>query len=186
MPGWIRTIAVTCFLAIAAGCTSTSVPELLPKGGEADRSEGDLPAACTIPENEAELVDRVLELVNQARSAEGLEPLVLDETLAQVAGDFGCEMIEEGFFSHENPTTKVNHGERLTAAGYIYYMMGENLAFGHSTPEEVFRDWMDSPSHRANILWPAWRELGMAVRTGGPHGWYWVQEYADPVEFAEN
>ena len=41
--------------------------------------------------------------------------------------------------------------------------------------------WMESPSHRDIILDPSWREVGIAVRTGGEYAVYWVQEFGDPA-----
>jgi len=162
--GWIL------FAALAAGCTSTSeAPE--PK------------ARCQAVDNETELVGDVFELVNLARSAHGLEPLILDPLLSAVADEFACEMIEGGFLAHANPTSQVSPGERLTTAGYIYYAMGENIAAGQTSAAEVVHDWLLSESHRANLLSSEWREIGIAVRRGGKHGWYWVQEFADPLEF---
>jgi uncharacterized protein YkwD len=180
-----RSFAWVCCLATTAGCTSTAVPEL---AGGADGPDGSvlrLVDGCVTIEYENELIQEVIDLVNEVRAEDRLEPVVRDESLTSIAGDYACEMIEEDFFSHENPTTNADPGERLLAAGYIYYSMGENLAFGHRTAEDVFAAWMESPSHRANILDPEWSRVGMAVRTGGTYGWYWVQEFADPVEFGE-
>ena len=163
-----RSIAFTLLLAVVGGCTSTSGP-----------------GACTVPEDEEALIEEVVTLVNRARAAEGVEPLVFNVVLGAVAQDHACEMVEDDFFAHENPRTNVSPGERLTAAGYIYYAMGENLAVGQDSAAEVVSDWLDSPRHRANILSPDWREIGVAVRTGGVYDWYWVQEFADPVDFGQ-
>jgi uncharacterized protein YkwD len=111
--------------------------------------------------------------------------LQLDPLLSAVADAFACEMIEDGFLAHSNPVRKLSPGERLTTAGYIYYAMGENLAAGQTTAAEVVHDWLKSESHRDNILSPDWREVGIAVRHGGKYGWYWVQEFADPLHFTE-
>jgi uncharacterized protein YkwD len=163
--------------AVGAGCTTTLDSKVQPARQ---------PARICQPAAEATtLVEQVLDRVNQARLAEELEPLVLDPLLSAVADDFACQMIEDGFLAHTHPVDRLTPGERLTSAGYIYYAMGENLAAGQSSPEEVVTDWLTSEAHRANILSPEWREVGIAVRRGGEYGWYWVQEFADPVEFVE-
>lgn len=141
-------------------------------------------AKCEAPPNESVLIDDVLAMVNQIRRGEGMRPLVLEPTLTTVANDYACEMIEDGFFAHQNPETKVSPGERLTQSGYIFYSMGENLGVGQPTAVEVVADWLQSPGHRANILSPDWRETGIAIRTGGEYGWYWVQEFAEPFELS--
>ncbi len=189
--GSTKPLALACIVAIAAGCTSTSVPELAAKGADGavtDRltTEPAWMAPCEVPENHEELVQEVLDLVNEERLAEGLDSLVLNESLVQVAQEYACEMAEERFFSHENVATKTSPGDRLISAGYIYYAMGENLAAGHHTAQDVFDAWMASPGHRDNILWSDGRETGIAVRTGGEQGWYWVQEFADPVTFPDD
>jgi uncharacterized protein YkwD len=164
-------IISTC-VALLAGCTSTGAP--------LDEAKN----VCAPVPNEYELVSAVLTKINAAREADGLAPLKLDPLLSAVADEFACEMIQDDFLAHTDPKNKVSPGDRLTSAGYIYYAMGENLGAGQQTPDEIVNDWMASDAHRENILSEDWRETGIAVRRGGEYGWYWVQEFADPVEFA--
>ena len=171
-------ISLGSLLAMAAGCSSTAVPGV-PADADAPK------AVCSIPANEAAIVEEVLQLVNEARAEEDLPPVKRSESLEVVADRYACEMIKEGFFAHENPRRQRSAGERLTAAGYIYYAMGENLAVGQTTPTAVIDDWLASPDHRANILSPDWSEAGISVRKGGEYGWYWVQEFADPVDLGD-
>jgi uncharacterized protein YkwD len=70
--------------------------------------------------------------------------------------------------------------DRLAAAGYSWQSFGENLALGQSSPAEAVRSWMDSRSHRSNIVSPEFTELGVGYaidRTGRP---YYVQVFANP------
>ncbi|MCB9849278.1 MAG: CAP domain-containing protein [Phycisphaerales bacterium] len=168
-------VGTALLVALAAGCTSTATPSA---------DDADAKYTCRTLDNESTLIEEVLAKVNEVRAANKLEPLVIDPLLSAVADDFACEMITDRFLAHTNPTDEVSPGERLTTAGYIYYAMGENLAAGQASADEVVADWLASDAHRANILSPEWREVGIAVREGGEHGWYWVQEFADPVEFA--
>ena len=57
----------------------------------------------------------------------------------------------------------------------------ENPAAAQSTAADVMRVGMESDSHRANILDHRWTEIGIAVRVGGEHAIYWVQEFGDPA-----
>ncbi len=157
---------------LATGCTSTGATQ-----------EESAKNFCEIPINQFRLSDDLLERVNRARVAEGLMPLITDQSLTDVAADYACQMIEDEFFSHHSPKSKLGPGERLTRAGYIYFTMGENLATGQDSSEDVFDDWMTSPEHRDNILSSQWREIGIAVRTTPDGEYYWVQEFADPVKF---
>ncbi len=89
-------------------------------------------------------------------------------------------MIEEGFFAHESEDG-AGPGQRAINGGYVFLAIGENLAGGQSSPEQAMVDWMASTEgHRENILAHQWREIGIAVRTGGEFGVYWVQEFGNP------
>lgn len=137
---------------------------------------------CNTPANSDELANEVLALVNAERTNRGLNPLSLNPLLSQIAEDYACEMIEENFFAHENPNEPgVGPGQRAIDAGYIFLAIGENLAGGQTSPVQVMREWMASTQgHRENILSPQWSEIGIAVRTGGEFGIYWVQEFGNP------
>ena len=83
----------------------------------------------------------------------------------------------------------VGHGEGpndvLVSLGYAgWSAVGENIAAGYATPEDVVAGWMASPGHRANILSPNFSEIGIGVSAGGGQfGTYWTQEFgARPVE----
>ncbi len=122
----------------------------------------------------------VLRLVNEERTARGLGQLVRNETLEQQAVEYACELIHDNFFDHVNPRTGSTLETRSNAAGYVYWMIGENLAAGQLTPEETVQGWMNSPEHRENVLNPGFTELGVGVRTGGEYHFYWVQEFGRP------
>ncbi len=126
--------------------------------------------------------DEVLDLVNQARADAGADPLTRNEILEQQATRYACEMLAYEFFDHVNPVTGSTLADRSEEFDYDYWVIGENLAAGQRTPEEVVDDWLDSPCHRQNILNPAFTELGIGVRVGGTYDYYWVQEFGRPVE----
>lgn len=136
---------------------------------------------CYSPVNEGAVVAEMLELVNQERAQRGLHALTLNPVLTEMAEDYCCEMIEGGFFTHINPATGEGPGHRAIEAGYVFLAIGENLAAGQTSPEWAMTEWMDSTlGHRENILAAQWREIGIAVRAGGEHGVYWVQEFGNP------
>ena len=70
----------------------------------------------------------LLGLLNQERAAAGLSPLQPDSALAQVARAHGREMLALEYFGHVSPTTG-NPADRLAAAGLIYPLSGENIAW---------------------------------------------------------
>ncbi len=139
--------------------------------------------ACITDEDAARMTDQVLQLVNLERSSVGIAPVVLNDNLDQVASNYACKMIEEGFFGHEEPDTGRGPGVRAMLGKYSFFAVGENLAAGQETAAEVMRVWMESPSHQAIILDQRWKHIGISVHNGGEHGIYWVQEFGDPADF---
>jgi uncharacterized protein YkwD len=161
-----------CVLPVL-GCPGENATGVLGVGVTADE--------CSVPVNEDEMVNAVLDLVNKERTSRGLNPVTLNPVLCEVAGEYACELIDSAFFAHTNPFTGEGPGQRAVRAGYAFVALGENLAAGQRTPARVMNDWMESTTgHRENILHPDWKEMGLAVRLGGPQGVYWVQEFGDP------
>ena len=71
-----------------------------------------------------------------------------------------------------------NFVDRDVQAGYTpWTTLAENVAAGQQTPEAVVAAWMNSAGHRANILNPSFRDIGVGVAKGGSYGIYWAQEF---------
>ncbi|MCH8805111.1 MAG: hypothetical protein IH986_03375 [Planctomycetes bacterium] len=123
----------------------------------------------------------MLRLVNQARAEAGLGTLASNETLAAMASEYACELIQFEFFDHVNPVNGSTLDSRADEFGYDFFVIGENLAAGQPTPGEAFNAWMASEGHRDNILDSRFTELGVGLRIGGPFDIYWVQEFGLPA-----
>jgi uncharacterized protein YkwD len=172
--------------ADASPDTSTPNPEPAIVGGDvsgttasADELTVEYPE-CQEPADGAFWRSEILRLVNQERQAQGVSPVTLNDTLADEAAEYACEMIHYDFFGHTNPTTGSTLTDRAAEVHYDFWIIGENLAAGQRSPAQVMAEWMDSPCHRENIMNPAFTELGVAVRVGGDYGFYWVQEFGRP------
>jgi len=137
-------------------------------------------AACVAPPDADAWADDLLDLINAERSARGLGPLVLNAALGVQAGDFACELIDYAFFAHCNPVTGLTLGQRASAAGYDYLLIGESIARGFATPAEVFDHWLAGSSDYENILEPRFVDIGLAVRTHGGYEVYWVAVFGQP------
>jgi uncharacterized protein YkwD len=124
--------------------------------------------------------DQVIEQVNAIRQDNGLGPLVKNDLLTQAAEEYAARMADLGFFSHTDPETGSMPWDRADDVGYKYLLIAENLAAGQATVDQIVNGWMNSPTHRANILLPGISETGVAVHNGGPLGAYWVQMFAVP------
>ena len=109
-------------------------------------------AIATKPPNEEALVTRMLQLVNQERTSRGLGEVTLNPVLSEMAAAYCTEMIEQGFFAHENPNTHETLGQRAISVGYIFLAIGENLAGGQTTPEQVVAEWMRSTQDRKSVV----------------------------------
>ena len=107
----------------------------------------------------------VVDLVNQERSKAGLEPLVLDEELTNAAVQRAAETAL--LFDHTRPD-----GEDCSTVSDK--LAGENIAAGSDTPQEVMEQWMNSSGHKANILTPGYRSIGVGCFEFGAVT-YWVQ-----------
>lgn len=126
----------------------------------------------------------ILALLNRARVEAGLEPLVLDGPLRVLARAHSRDMYVRGYFAHETPECRTSEDaegcadpfDRMHAAGIDFEVAGENLALAPG-PDSAHRGLMDSPGHRANILNPAFRRVGVGVLRG-PYGIMVSQEFA--------
>lgn len=111
-----------------------------------------------------DLVTELLALTNAARSAVGLWPYIYDAGLSELAYTRSSEMVTEGWFGHVRPgESEYRFSVLIQEAGYTTNLwQGENLAVVYS-PQNAIKMWMDSPSHRSNILETRFTRVGLAV-----------------------
>jgi len=124
--------------------------------------------------NQDQLNAAILCLVNAERSEAGLSALSESAQLDRAAVGMSKRMVTEHFFAHDTPDGKTVV-DRVEPTGYIPnsgdWVVGENLAWGSgslSTPEAIVNGWMNSPGHKANILAPDYKDIGLAVAMGAP------------------
>ena len=107
--------------------------------------------------------------------------------LARTARVHAEDMAGHGFVSHQGSDSS-DPSQRLDRVGYLWIGVGENIAAGQETPEEVVPGWIRSQAHLANILSPDAVSAGVAMARsrGGEYGTYWVMVYAaaDPPSAA--
>ena len=114
-------------------------------------------AVASINPTEAQL----LAAVNRARAFHGLTPLRLDPRLERAARSHSSEMMRTDSFSHGSFASRVR---AFKAKGTVF---GENLAWGMQLAvQTVVAGWLASPEHRANMLRPDFRRVGIGVMTG--------------------
>jgi uncharacterized protein YkwD len=120
------------------------------------------------------VADATLCLLNGERADRGLASLSIDARLQRAALTHGGDMVDHLYFAHDGRDGS-KPADRIRAAGYLSsggaWRIGENLAWGTgalATPRAIVGAWMASPGHRANILLPAYREIGFGVIAGNP------------------
>lgn len=117
-------------------------------------------------QSEEDAVQTVFRLVNEAREAEGLAPLILDDKLCEAAQIRAKELNE--LYSHTRPDGR-DADSVLDDNNISWVSMGENIA-GVNMTEDLMPGWMSSDGHRRNILNPKATEVGIAKYNN-----YWVQ-----------
>jgi uncharacterized protein YkwD len=134
---------------------TTTAPAPPPSGGRA-------PTAAEV----------VVNLVNAERASR-CGPVAIDDRLATAAQRHSDDMAAHDYFSH----TSLNGdtlADRAEAAGFTGGTLGENIAAGQRTPQDVMAAWMDSAGHRANILNCDYTVIGVGLNQDG---WYWTQMF---------
>jgi len=165
MLAWALLAAAMWMTACGGG-----IAPVLPPGGPG--------TAAAASSGEAQWALAVLDLTNAIRSEHDLAPLALDPVASIAAYEHSWDMDVRDYFDHVNPEGEVPV-DRLARHGVERPWVGENLARGQATPEEVVRAWMDSPHHRENLLYPGWTRVGIAVHSGPTAGPWWVADYFD-------
>lgn len=135
-----------------------------------------VPAAKTYALSSQEQL--AVNLLNQARQNEGLEPLKVNLQLSKLAADYALDMRNRKFFAHVDPDGK-DPFERMAAVGIDFPNAGENIALSPDV-ETAHRMLLESPLHRENILNPKFTEIGIGVRPDARGGVYLVQEFIGP------
>ena len=107
---------------------------------------------------------------------------------AKIEKEFGvkafyhaADMAKHDYFEHEDLSGR-SPADRVRASGYHEKLVGENLAYGPGSVEEVVQGWLDSPGHCENLMDPRFAEMGIAYAAGQStrHGLFWVQLLAEP------
>lgn len=116
--------------------------------------------------------------VNAERRERGLNQLVFDNQLRDVAETYAMEMFINGFFSHVSAVDGSTPADRADRTGISYLVIGENLAFAPDV--YVAHDGlMNSEGHRRNILSDEFGKIGIGVVDGGIYGKMFVQGFTN-------
>jgi len=131
------------------------------------------------PDSASQRLEReLLNLTNQARAAQGLNPLAWDEVLAEAARGHSQDMADLDFFDHISPVAeKAETLDRVVmAGGSASLLVAENLFWCSGYPAELVArkavdNWLSSQGHRDNLLGAAYHKVGVGVLKRGQTIW---------------
>jgi uncharacterized protein YkwD len=125
---------------------------------------------------------KLLKLINQQRRGTGqnnddLAELATNSELQAAAQKYAEHLAADGQLSHADGSQL---GDRVTAAGYRWLAVGEDLARSQLSPTEVVAAWMRSPDDRSNILNPAFADIGIGIAIRPDGQIVWCVDFAAP------
>lgn len=194
-----RVLAPVGLVVLMAGCESGSEPgeegASTTQRGDATNEDADGEAVgegCAAVEDWdpdwARFEEEVLVLVNERR-AEGADcgsrgsfdaapALTAHLDLRCAARLHSQDMARRNYFDHRNPEGETPFA-RVNKTKFKGNRVGENIAAGQRSPEEVMRGWMKSDGHCANVMEPRYRYLGVgyAEKKDSEYRQYWTQNF---------
>jgi len=114
-------------------------------------------------------IQKLYELTNQERQKYKLPPLKYNEKLSLAAYQKALDMFNKNYWAHFGPNGETPW-QFILNSGYQYEYAGENLAKNFLFSQNVVSAWMNSPTHRDNILKKEYTDIGFAVVNGNLNG----------------
>ena len=120
------------------------------------------------------------QLMNVERATRGLPTLKWSDTVAKVAREHSLNMAANNFFSHRGLDGSMvdDRADRFGVSNWR--AIGENIAHlrGYDSPEMfAVEKWMQSPSHRQNLLGSQWTESAIGVSVTDDGTYYFTQVF---------
>jgi uncharacterized protein YkwD len=174
---------------VVIASAGTTAPE---RTAAAETAAPAQPQLLAVAAQTSKVASRVLEEVNTVRargtrcgdrSFAPAPPLQLSSTLYSAASEHVVDMARHDYFEHVDLSGH-SPADRVRATGYRYKLVGENIAYGPASADEVVAGWLHSPGHCENIMDPRFVEMGLAYAPGQGtrRGLYWDQELAAPAK----
>lgn len=160
--------ATTILMAmILAAAVALSLSAVQPR--TADAADTVTVTGCTGTSVVLDLNEKaMLDLHNKQRATKGLKALCVHPALQKAAEAHSQDMIDKDYFTH-NSQDGTTFAQRIKREGYNYRTAGENIAWGSGSlgsPDNIFKGWMNSSGHKANIMNKSYREVGIGAVAG--------------------
>lgn len=160
---------------LVAAASPSTTPTSLPTQKAVKPVSNPAPIAKPVPADPyPDAREQLIEAINAQRVAAGIVPLTRNLELDASAQAKADAEVRLNFFAHNDPDGS-SPWHYIAEAGYVATYEGENLSKNY-TPEQVVQAWLDSPTHRANILDPHYTQTGFAIE-----GIYIVEHFAAPA-----
>ncbi|MBK0378757.1 CAP domain-containing protein [Mucilaginibacter segetis] len=144
------------------------------------------------PDTHTNFKQEFLALINKTRKSgcncgstymPPVPPLVWNNYLELAAKGHARDMADNHYFNHTSKDGR-NMEDRIVLAGYIFkgyksFMIGENIAYGQNSIQEVMDGWFKSEGHCKNLMNPGFKEVGVAEDNR-----YWVQDFGGRESFS--
>jgi uncharacterized protein YkwD len=158
-------------------CVSTDLFAQIPSGKE------------NIPISDAEFEKEMMMLINNFRKKNRLNPLEWNESLARAARYHAKDMADDDYFEHDS-YDRINGRLKKTLKTFDrvrkfldkgLYVNSENIGTGQESAKEMFKDWVNSPGHRKNMLIPESKYIGIGYYfvEDDEYQHYWVMDTAN-------
>lgn len=132
----------------------------------------------------------IMRLMNEARASSrycgstlypASPPLRWNALLFNAAAGHSGDMASKNYFSHTSLDGRT-FSQRVTAAGYAWRTVGENIAAGQTSIQSVMNGWLQSPGHCANIMKASYTEAAVACvqNNASSYKLYWTMDLAAP------
>jgi uncharacterized protein YkwD len=153
------------------GSATQTAGQDLGKPGSSSQTAGRDPGS---PESRLEA--QVVDLVNTERAKAGCRSVTADPRLTAAARAHSADMAARGYFDHTTPDN-VDVAARITAAGFAWTAVAENIAKGPPSATAVMTSWVTNPGHEANIVNCGYDRIGVGVAADASGALLWTQDF---------
>lgn len=145
--------------------TPTLVPTLTPKVTRTPTPTIPQQPTSIPPPQDLSMGQKIILLLNDERASKGLPPLKEVSLLGSSAQAKAQDMLSKNYWNHTSPAG-IEFWKFFESSGYNYLAAGENLAKGYFDAQSLTSGWMNSESHKNNILNSSYQEVGIGIVDG--------------------